>query len=109
VLGPFLGKIGVVGDHLWVHYGRLGCNSRQDFAIPQGYCYAFLSQTARRDRALGGRQADDVQSERMSEWKKAPPKRGPKPDLLKIEGDRQDAVKRTLEKKKPAAGWPKDR
>jgi hypothetical protein len=45
----------------------------------------------------------------MSEWKKAPPKRGPKPDLLKIEGDRQDAVKRTLEKKKPAAGWPKDR
>lgn len=45
----------------------------------------------------------------MSESKKAPVKRGPKPDLLKIEGDWQDAVKKTLEKKKPASGWPKDK
>jgi hypothetical protein len=45
----------------------------------------------------------------MSEAKKAPTKRGPKPDLLKIEGDWEDAVKKTLEKKKPASGWAKDK
>ena len=32
---------------------------------------------------------------------------GPKPDTLKIEGNWQDAVKKSLEKKKPAGGWPK--
>jgi hypothetical protein len=34
--------------------------------------------------------------------------RGPKPDLLKIDGDWRDAVKKSLAKKKPANGWPKD-
>ncbi len=33
--------------------------------------------------------------------------RGPKPDLLKIKGRWQDAVKHSLQKKKPAEGWPK--
>jgi hypothetical protein len=32
---------------------------------------------------------------------------GPKPDMLKIEGDWKDAVKKSLQKKKPAQGWPK--
>jgi hypothetical protein len=32
---------------------------------------------------------------------------GPKPDLLKIDGDWEEAVKKSLEKKKPAVGWPK--
>jgi len=41
--------------------------------------------------------------------KKSTEKRGPKPDLLKIEGDWKDAVKKSLEKKKPAAGWPKEK
>jgi len=31
---------------------------------------------------------------------------GPKPDMLKIEGDWRDAVKQSLKKKKPAQGWP---
>jgi hypothetical protein len=48
--------------------------------------------------------------------KKATPKKsrgsttarpGPKPDLLKVEGDWEDAVRQSLEKKKPAGGWPK--
>jgi hypothetical protein len=39
--------------------------------------------------------------------KKALEKRGPKPDLLKIDGDWKDAVKKSLAKKKPADGWPK--
>jgi hypothetical protein len=34
-------------------------------------------------------------------------KRGPKADTLKIEGDWQEAMKRSLQKKKPAEGWPK--
>jgi hypothetical protein len=32
---------------------------------------------------------------------------GPKPDTLKLEGDWQDAVKKSLQKKKPSEGWPK--
>ena len=37
--------------------------------------------------------------------KKATP--GPKPDTLKIKGDWRSAVKQSLQKKKPAEGWPK--
>jgi hypothetical protein len=33
---------------------------------------------------------------------------GPKPDTLKIEGKWQDAVKKSLIKKKLLEGWPKD-
>jgi hypothetical protein len=40
--------------------------------------------------------------------KKKPAKPGPKPDTLKIEGKWQDAVKKSLSKKKPAEGWPKN-
>jgi hypothetical protein len=32
---------------------------------------------------------------------------GPKPDLLKIDGDWKNAVKKSLTVKKPASGWPK--
>jgi hypothetical protein len=32
---------------------------------------------------------------------------GPKPDVLKLKGKWQDAVKQSLKKKKPAEGWPK--
>lgn len=32
---------------------------------------------------------------------------GPKPDVLKINGNWRDAVKKSLEKKKPTNGWPK--
>ncbi len=39
--------------------------------------------------------------------KKKPAKTGPKPDMLKIEGKWQDAVKKSLSKKKPTEGWPK--
>jgi hypothetical protein len=41
--------------------------------------------------------------------KKAAIKRGPQPDLLKIEGDWKSAVKKSLVKKKPVSGWPKDK
>jgi hypothetical protein len=41
--------------------------------------------------------------------KKTPEKRGPKPDLLKIDGDRKDAVKKSPAKRKPADGWPKEK
>ena len=32
---------------------------------------------------------------------------GPKPEILKIEDDWRDAVKKSLVKKKPKNGWPK--
>jgi len=44
---------------------------------------------------------------KKSPARKRPSKRGPKPDLLKIEGDWKDAMKKSLEKKKPPEGWPK--
>jgi hypothetical protein len=34
-------------------------------------------------------------------------KSGPKPNDLKIEGDWQQAMAKSLNKKKPARGWPK--
>ncbi len=33
-------------------------------------------------------------------------KPGPKPDMLKLGGRWQDAIKRSLKKKKPPEGWP---
>ncbi|MDB5355309.1 MAG: hypothetical protein JWN24_1762 [Phycisphaerales bacterium] len=39
--------------------------------------------------------------------KPAKPKPGPKPDTLKIEGNWEDAVKKSFAKKKPPEGWPK--
>jgi hypothetical protein len=42
---------------------------------------------------------------------KKPPKKkakpGPKTEVLKIEGNWQEAMKKSLGVKKPAAGWPK--
>jgi len=32
---------------------------------------------------------------------------GPKPETLRIDGDWQDAVRKSLGKKKPVDGWPK--
>jgi hypothetical protein len=32
---------------------------------------------------------------------------GPKPDLLKIDMNWQEAMKKAIDKKKPADGWPK--
>jgi len=34
-------------------------------------------------------------------------KSGPKPDVLKIEGDWKENIKKSLTKKKPPEGWPK--
>jgi len=42
--------------------------------------------------------------------KKIKPKKktpGPKPETLKINGAWQDAVKKSVQKKKPPEGWPK--
>jgi hypothetical protein len=36
-----------------------------------------------------------------------PSQPGPKPELLKIDCDWEEAVKQSLDKKKPAEGWPK--
>ncbi len=38
--------------------------------------------------------------------RKAKP-RGPKPEVLKINGDWRDAVRKSMSKKKPPEGWPK--
>jgi hypothetical protein len=32
---------------------------------------------------------------------------GPKPEVVKIEGDWREAIKKSLQAKKPANGWPK--
>jgi hypothetical protein len=33
---------------------------------------------------------------------------GPKPEVLKIEGDWKDAIKKSFQKKRPVGGWPKN-
>jgi hypothetical protein len=35
-------------------------------------------------------------------------KPGPEPDRLKIEGNWKEAMKQSLQKKRPAKGWPKN-
>lgn len=45
---------------------------------------------------------------RMASTKRRPKRKtGPKPDVLKVEGDWQEAIKKSLAKKKPEDGWPK--
>lgn len=49
----------------------------------------------------------------MAKKKATTPKRrtestlGLKPDILKIDGNWEDAVKKSFQKNKPAGGWPK--
>ena len=46
----------------------------------------------------------------MRTREKKPKKRakpGPKPEILKIKGDWENAVTRSFRKKKPPSGWPK--
>lgn len=38
--------------------------------------------------------------------KKPQPKPGPVPEVLKLDGNWKDAMRKSLEKKKPADGWP---
>jgi hypothetical protein len=38
---------------------------------------------------------------------KEPKTPGPEPEILKIDMDWEEAIKKSLEKKKPAGGWPK--
>jgi hypothetical protein len=45
-----------------------------------------------------------IKSKRPNRPKSAP---GPKPDVLKLKGKWQDAVKQSLKKKTPPEGWPK--
>jgi hypothetical protein len=42
---------------------------------------------------------------KLTRKKKTP---GPKPEVLKLEGDWKDAVKESLKLKRPVGGWPKD-
>jgi len=39
---------------------------------------------------------------------KAPGKRGPKMEFLKLNGNWKDAIQRSFQKEKPKEGWPKD-
>jgi len=43
----------------------------------------------------------------MKSAKPAKSKRGPKPEVLKLNGDWKDAIKRAFQKKRPKQGWPK--
>lgn len=38
---------------------------------------------------------------------KANKKRGPKPETVKVDEDWEQAIKKSLKKKKPKEGWPK--
>jgi hypothetical protein len=40
--------------------------------------------------------------------KQAKPKPGPKPEVLQIDGNWQDAVRRSFQPRNPAGAWPKE-
>jgi len=46
-----------------------------------------------------------LKAKKQTRKKKTP---GPKPEVLKLEGNWKDAVKESLKVKRPAGGWPKD-
>jgi hypothetical protein len=46
------------------------------------------------------------QSKSKAKKPRKPP--GPKPEVLVIEGDWKDAMKKLISKKRPVGGWPKD-
>jgi hypothetical protein len=48
-----------------------------------------------------------VYNGRVSDNRKKNPKRGPKPETLKLEGDWIANMKTATAKPKPAKGWPK--
>lgn len=59
---------------------------------------------------LANRLMEDIIDTLMDESDKPNKKKGapgPKPEVLKINGDWRDAVKKSLAKKKPKGGWPK--
>ena len=39
--------------------------------------------------------------------KAKPGKRGPKPEILKLDGNWKDKIKLSFQKKRPKEGWPK--
>jgi hypothetical protein len=45
----------------------------------------------------------------MTDKKRRKPKAnpGPKPEMLKVEGNWREAVKKSFSKKKPKEGWPR--
>ena len=50
----------------------------------------------------------------MRTAKKSKPKKprkrpGPEPEVLKIDGDWKDAMRKLVSKKRPVGGWPKDK
>jgi hypothetical protein len=46
-------------------------------------------------------------TKKKAKSKKKAASRGPKPEVLRLEGNWKDAVKKSLAKKKPPEGWPK--
>jgi hypothetical protein len=53
--------------------------------------------------------ARDVEMDRKKQNlknRKSKAKRGPKPEVLKLKGNWQRSIKRSMAKKKPPEGWP---
>jgi hypothetical protein len=50
---------------------------------------------------------EDNSEDEETDFKKVRAKPGPKPERLKIKGNWQAALKKSLAKKKPLEGWPK--
>ncbi len=48
---------------------------------------------------------DSIMAKKKPKQKKQAP--GPKPDVLKLDGDWKESIKKSLSKKKPVDGWPK--
>jgi hypothetical protein len=80
---------------LWTHFGSVLLMTLSGRTIYRLTDYSCNMQTKKK-------------TQKQIRMDKPEPKQpGPKADLLKIEGDWKEAIKKSLEKKKPADGWPK--
>jgi hypothetical protein len=48
-----------------------------------------------------------MKKNKQTSAKRRPQQPGPKPDMLKIDINWQQAIQKSLEKKKPPEGWPR--
>ena len=64
-----------------------------------------MTKSAQGRDTLPARKGKPATIAKKTEKTRAKP--GPKPDVLKIEGDWEAAVAKSFAKKKPAGGWPK--
>jgi len=86
--------------------GSFDLDAQREFARGFDLIWEAVRQTEERLKVLTELKPK-IDLPETTEVKRAQSRPGPKPEVLKINGDWREAVKKSLAKKKPKAGWPK--